>query len=343
MSVKEAGKKEVAPVPWLVMGKELVANLEDWVSGEKMAKTTELSRTTIWKWANNLGQAGIPLERKLGKGYRLKSHFDILHPAIFLPRLYSGRNEQKPLFVGNHLLYHYLDTVDSTNAVCANMARNGAPDGTLIVAESQTQGRGRRGRSWYSPARASLYLSLLLRPERDMMEAQKLIMMASVALSEVLRGHCKVNALIKWPNDIFINSMKVAGILVEAESKGSRMDWMVLGIGLNVNTESFPPELEHRATSVLRETGERWCRASILIRLILEMETLYHGWLAGDTRELFSKWRKMSYTLGRRVKTEQGFTGYAEEVTPQGGLIIKGDRGDHMVVNAGDVDVIQEP
>ena len=340
MSVREEGTN--VP-PWLVIGRELVGRCGEWVSGQELAEIGGFSRTTTWKWVNSLRRAWLDIEKEQSRGYRLRDYFDTLHPAVFLPRLEMARGDTPALFVSHHSHYHYFQMVDSTNTICARLAREGAPQGTLVVAEGQTKGKGRSGRSWYSPPRASLYLSLLLRPERGMVEAQRLTMMASVAMAEVLRGYCGVNALIKWPNDLFIGSKKVAGILVEAESKGNTMDWMVLGIGLNVNTERFPSELEHRATSVLRETEERWCRATVLIHLILKMEALYLKWLSGETEELFSKWREMSYTLGRRVRTEQGFTGYAEEVTPQGGLIIRGDRGDRLVVNAGDVDVIQEP
>ncbi len=327
--------------PWLVIGEALVANKGQWVSGEELAKKTGLSRTAIWKWINNLEQAGISIEREQGKGYRLNSVFDLLHPAIFLPQLAEAGEDLSHLLAPDH--YHYFDIVDSTNTLCARMAREGAPEGTLVVAEGQTKGKGRSGRSWYSPHRASLYLSLLLRPKKGLMEAQRLTMVASVALAETVREVCKIEAKIKWPNDLFVSSRKVAGILVEAESQGGSLSWMVLGIGLNVNTERFPGELTHRATSLYVETGKRWCRAELLIQLLLKTRTLYRQWQRGNTEEIFSKWREMSYTLGRRVKTEQGFTGYAEEVTPQGGLVIRGDSGDRLVVNAGDVDVIQEP
>ncbi len=343
MPVKEGDSRETLPPPWLLIGERLVYAKGNRVSGEELAQVTGASRTAVWKWVKSLRRAGVPVESEPGKGYTLKKTFDLLHPAVFLPRLWSARGEKPGLFASNHQLYHYFDTVDSTNTLCARLARSGAPEGTLVTAESQTKGRGRGGRSWYSPPGTSLYLSLLLRPDRGTAEAQRLTMVASVALAEVLRETCQVNALIKWPNDLFINGRKVAGILVEAESKGGSMDWMVLGIGLNVNTETFPQELTHRATSLSRETGTTWCRTTLLIHLLLKMESLYLNWLKGETEELFSKWRGMSYTLGRRVKTEQGFTGYAEEVTPQGGLIIRGERGDRLVVNAGDVEVIQGP
>ncbi len=329
--------------PWMVMGGMLFDNTNRWVSGEEMARATGISRAAVWKWVKALSQSGIPIERERGKGYRLVKTEDILHPALFLPRLKAVRGEGCWTLVPDHRFYHYLDTVDSTNTVCAKMAREGAGQGTLVVAEAQTSGRGRRGRSWYSPAGASLYLSLLLRPEMGMSESQRLTMLASVALAGVVRDLCRIDARIKWPNDLFVGRRKLAGILVEAESKGNRMDWMVLGVGLNVNTGGFPPEIEHRATSLLRETGQRWCRSTILAHFVTEVENLYRQCAGGDATELFSRWRDMSYTLGRRVKTEQGFTGYAEEVTPQGGLVIRGEGGNRIVVNAGDVDVIQEP
>ena len=342
MPVTEGGTVTTSP-PWLLVGEALLNHEGAWVSGEELAQKVGLSRTAVWKWVHNLIKTGIPIKGEQGKGYLLESSHDLLHPAILLPKLKTARGTGRAIFVKDARLYHYLDTVDSTNTLCTRMAREGAPEGTMVVAEGQTTGRGRRGRSWYSPHGTSLYLSLLLRPNRAMLEAQRLTMMASVALAETIRDLTGAEALIKWPNDIFISSRKVAGILVEAESQGDRLDWMVLGMGVNVNTESFPSELEHRATSILRETGKKACRAGLLTRLVVGMETLYRPWLNGDMEFIFSRWREMSYTLGRRVKTEQGFTGYAEEVTPQGGLIIRGDRGDRLIVNAGDVDVIQEP
>ncbi len=342
MSVSNEGQIAPSP-PWLAIGEALLGHEGQWVSGEELAQRVGLSRTAVWKWIHTLIRAGIPIKGEQGKGYLLESSHDLLHPAVLLPRLKRARENGTALFVKDAQLYHYFDTVDSTNDICARKAREGALEGTLVVAEGQTRGRGRSGRIWYSPIGSNLYLSLLLRPNKSMLEAQRLTMMASVALADTIRSLTGAEALIKWPNDIFISSRKVAGILVEAESQGERLEWMVLGIGINVNMDKFPSELEHRATSLIQETGKVVCRAELLTRMILAMETLYSLWLKGETGVVFSRWREMSYTLGRRVKTEQGFTGYAEEVTPQGGLIIRGDRGDRLVVNAGDVDVIQEP
>jgi len=203
---------------------------------------------------------------------------------------------------------HYAETT-STNDRAWDQARRGAPEGTLITADYQTQGRGRRGRRWLAPPRASLLFSVLLYPRLPFEQASLLTLAGGIAAARAIRATTGLNARLKWPNDVLLNGRKVGGVLTETEWEGASIARAVLGVGLNVNLAAaeWPPELQDRATSLLIELGQPVSREVLLKACLQELETLYEALRQPDGREaILRAWRSLAVTRGQWVQPEAG-------------------------------------
>ena len=311
----------------------LAQKLGEAVSGETLAQTLGISRVALHKRIEKLRSRGVPIQSLHRKGYVLEEIPDILIPPVmsfFLNTEKMGRP------------YHFMQETDSTNHMARELAQTGSPEGSLVVAESQTGGRGRLGRSWFSPKGENLYLSIILRPDISILEAPQVTFMVSVALTQVIREKLALDALIKWPNDIYIKEKKVAGILLETENTGTRLLHLVAGVGINVNTPAngFPPQISTRATSLSIEGGKRYLRAQVLVWFLEALEKWYGEFETGDRGKVLTYWRRYNYTLGKRVHLENGRKGWAIGITPQGALLVRTTGGTVMPVNAGDVEVL---
>jgi len=246
----------------------------------------------------------------------------------------SIRANLKTSFVGQNIIY--IPSVSSTMDVARKSARERAIEGTLVIADRQTAGRGRTGRTWIS-LQGGLSFSVILYPVVPQLFS--LIMIASLAVVHSIESLTLLHAGIKWPNDVLINGKKVCGILIESAVKGAGVDFSIIGIGLNVNGE--PPALSPPAilaTSLSVETGQEISRLKMLSKLMEEIEQLYEMVRAG--RSLVSEWRQRLETLGRQVQVEMdGITisGIAEDVEENGSLILRGLDGKLTKVVAGDV------
>ena len=243
---------------------------------------------------------------------------------------------------------HVHDAVDSTNRVVAELAQAGAPDGTVVVAEAQTQGRGRLGRRWVSPPGMNLYLSILLARSRPQRLLTWIHLLAAVAVVRAIATVTGVPARLKWPNDVLVyrggQGRKVAGILTETIGRTPHGDGaVVVGIGINVNmpSEAFPEDLRPSASSLLIETGRPVDRIGLLARLLLEVEQRYEHLLEHGTAGLMAAYRELSDTLGRQVRVELvggGLVeGSAEALAPDGALRLRTDNGTVVEIRAGDV------
>ncbi len=303
------------------------------VSGEELALELGVSRVALHKRIKRLVEMGIPIEAEERRGYRLSEEPDLLIPEVILA------------YMDEDCLFQRIEcypVVDSTNRLAKEMAEKGAPEGTVVVADSQTAGRGRLGRRWFSPAGRNLYFSVVLRPRLPAAFMYHATMLASVAVCEALR-EVGVDALIKWPNDVYASGRKICGVLTEAEVEGPHVAFLVVGIGVNVNIRSheFPSLVAPIATSVLEETGSRCNRSRLLARILSLMDGLYKKLAAGETKDLFYRWREHNYTIGRRVKLEDGTEGEAIGITPVGELLVRDEQGSIITVAAGDVKVLQ--
>jgi len=237
---------------------------------------------------------------------------------------------------------HYFALIDSTNSEARRRAEAGAGDGEIVIADSQAQGRGRLGRVWESPPFANLYLSLVLRPNLAPAQAPQITLMAAVALAETVGSFLGRPAAIKWPNDIFVDGKKLAGILTEAACNSTRIEYVILGIGLNLNygTESMPDTLRHRATSMAQLCGQFVSREKVLGRLIQALDRCYGELESFGFEGLRERWEERFIWRGRRVRVELGdqlVVGRALGIEAGGALIVEDDDGRRHSIVAGDV------
>ncbi|BCV24314.1 biotin--[acetyl-CoA-carboxylase] ligase [Gelria sp. Kuro-4] len=301
-----------------------------YTSGEEISRALRVSRTAVWKYINDLRQSGYDIEAHPRLGYRLLARPDKLLPAEVRHGLKTARLGQA---------VHHFETITSTNDVAKDLAERGAPEGTLVVAEEQKSGRGRRGRAWSSPPRVGIWASLLLRPAFLPSQAPLLTLTAAVAGAEAIRRVTGLTAGIKWPNDLLIGGRKVAGILMELSAEQDVVLYVILGIGINVNTPSFPGELAALATSLYQERGESVSRRELL-QAFLERFEFWYDRLPGEAEALRSRWRELSVTLGRRVTvTAPTFTvsGLARNIDREGALLLETETGDLVRILSGDV------
>ena len=305
---------------------------QDLVSGEAISDKLGLSRAAVWKHVNALRAQGYRIDAVPAKGYRLVGIPDRL-----------GALELRPLLnthdVGQTV--HWFEEVASTNDLARELADEGAEHGEVVIAESQTAGRGRRGRSWASPPGRNLYVSVVLRPELPPSRAAELTLLTSVAVCQAVR-EAGVPAAIKWPNDVLVRGRKLAGVLTEMAADPEQVQWVVVGAGVNVNAtaEDFPDELRDAATSLRIERGEPVPRALFAAAVLTALE----DWLDVHAAEGFAPvraaWRQMSDTLGRAVRVRSGeseIVGTAEDVDEAGALLVRSSGGLQRVI-AGDVE-----
>lgn len=243
--------------------------------------------------------------------------------------------------------FHYFAEIGSTNSYARWLAEQGAREGELVIAESQTDGRGRLGRHWVSPPNVNLYFSLILRPKLAPARAPQITLMAAVALVEALQPFLPVAPIIKWPNDILVDGKKLAGILTEMSCGPERVDFVILGIGVNINypPDLMPKEIRQRATSVLAERQKKIRREDFLQRLIHDLDRCY-----GEIEEvgfgaLAPRWEAYFGLRGQRVRIElldQVMVGTAKGIDQDGALLLEDDRGEVQRVIAGDVTPVKK-
>lgn len=310
----------------------LCAHREGWVSGAKLAEELMISRVAVWKHIKALEADGYLIESRAARGYRL-----IAIPDLLLP--FEIRRGLKTKFVGRRI-FHY-EEVSSTQEVAKRLATEGGEEeGALVVAESQTAGRGRRNRGWCSP-RGGLYLSIILKPKMPPSRAPLMALLAGLAIAKTIRKICGLKAELKWPNDILIRGKKVGGILIEIAAEADLISWIVVGIGLNANVRlsSLSPELRMTATSLEEECKEKVSRVEILRKLLEEVEHLCQILKEEGAEAILKEWKSMTNIMGVPVRVTNGdvIEGVAVDLDQEGALIIKTYEGKIRRVVAGDV------
>ena len=240
------------------------------------------------------------------------------------------------------IVFHYFEELGSTNTHARLLAENGVAEGEIVIAESQTQGRGRLGRRWESPPFSNLYLSIILRPSLAPRHAAQITLTAAVALAETLGSFLPRPPQIKWPNDILVAGKKLAGVLTEAACAADRVEHVILGIGINVNfrVDAMPEELRQRAISMADLTGENVSRESVLARLIQDLDRCYGELEGAGFEALRPRWEAHFGLRGRRVRVELGdqvLIGRARGIDREGALIVEDEQGRPRSIVAGDV------
>ncbi len=315
----------------------LMMSKTGFVSGEELAKKLNFSRTAVWKHIKTLKQKGYSIEAIPSKGYRLTSVPDVILLDDVRQGLTTG-------VIGRKL--HLLPETVSTNTLAASMAREGAAEGTVFIAERQTGGKGRLGRTWTSPP-GNLYLSVVLRPDIPPYKAPLITLMGAVAVASAIRKQLKLRAGIKWPNDIYYSGKKLGGILTEMSAEPDRVHHVILGIGIDVNMDlkELPADIRRMSTTLAAETGKKIDRTSFLRQVLAELDRWYQRFLEGESSVL-SEWRELDITLGSRVSVSFGpgtvMEGIAEDLDREGRLVLRLKDGTLRTVAAGDV-TIQKP
>lgn len=304
-----------------------------WVSGEALSQRLQVTRTTIWKQVKTLQAEGYSIDTSPKKGYRLSSLPDILSPDEV------GGGLHTEVFGRKH--YFYFQEIDSTNNYAKQLAAEGYPEGTIVIAEQQSAGRGRRGRQWHSEPGQGIFISLILRPALPLNELSRITMFIAVAIVETL-NRFGIKSGIKWPNDVLINGRKISGILTEAVTDMDGIEYVVTGIGLNVNNliEDFPEEFRCIATSVQEEAGRFISRVELLQELLLQLETGYCQLLSGGFSEILEKVRSLSLVIGRDIKFDNGngiTSGRAIDIDNNGFLTVRDSMGNIHSVMSGEI------
>lgn len=320
----------------------LKQNSESYISGEKLSEYLGVTRTSVWKYINSLKEAGYNIESVTRNGYKLMDSPDILNEFEVAYDLKTG-------FIGNKIVY--LKEVDSTNLYARKIALEGAVDGTVVVADAQTAGRGRLGRNWSSQPGKGIWMSVVLKPQISPEEIQIITIGASVAVVRAIYQATGIKAGIKWPNDIICEGKKVCGILTEMNSEIEMVNFLVLGIGINVNhtISDFPDEIRSIATSLAlysqnnnKNNVKIFRRSDIIKKLLYELEQIYNKIKKGETKDIIDDWKLHSSTLGKQVRViykNSAYTGTAIDLQEDGRLVVKCDDGTIRDVYSGEVSV----
>jgi BirA family transcriptional regulator, biotin operon repressor / biotin---[acetyl-CoA-carboxylase] ligase len=313
----------------------LAEAVDEFVSGEAISGKLGLTRAAVWKHVEALRAHGYRIDALPARGYRLAAVPDRLTALELRPLLNTHDLGQ---------VIHAYGELPSTSDRAKELADEGASHGEVVIAEAQTAGRGRRGRAWSSPPGRNLYFSVVLRPELPPMRAAELTLVASLAVCDALR-QAGVAAGIKWPNDLLVAGRKIAGILTELAAEPDRVQWVVLGVGVNVNAgpDDFPAELRDDATSILIERGQPAPRALFAAACLTALE----AWLDTHGENGFAPireaWRERSVTLGRSVVVRadgREIRGTATDIDDRGALLVATASGEERII-AGDVQLLR--
>ncbi len=310
---------------------------DGYISGEHLSRELGVSRTAIWKHITALRNDGYHIEAVPSRGYRLVSSPDSIDPLEVNARLVSTK-------VGRRL--EFMKVTASTNADAFKLAEDGAVEGTVVLADAQTGGKGRRGRVWASPAGVNLYCSIVLRPAIMPHEAPQLTFLSAVAVARAIEQTTKLTPEIKWPNDLLIDGKKVAGLLNEMSAETDGINFVILGIGVNLNMTSseFPDDLRQPATSLFLESGARVDRLLFTSTLLNELDKLYADFLIHGFGPVREEWQRRCNANGRQVLVSDSGTectgGQFIGIDSDGAMLLRTEDTIMHRITCGDVRVI---
>ncbi|MDL1967568.1 MAG: biotin--[acetyl-CoA-carboxylase] ligase [Deltaproteobacteria bacterium] len=317
----------------------LKKNQGNWVSSELISNNLSVSRSAIGKHIGKLKKEGYVIESSPKKGYLFSEASDPITADEIKEGLCTKVCGKQNII--------YLKETDSTNTRAKELAAHGASEGTLVIAEKQTNGRGRRGRSWFSPPGDGIYFSLILRPAISPNETPRITLMTAVVLAETLISLMKLKLRIKWPNDILVNEKKLAGILTEISTEMDAVNYIVVGLGLNVNTlfENSSQEIKKSATSILIETGNRTSRVKLIQKFLKLYEQYYDMFKKNNFEPIMNRWRQLADIIGKQIKVDvvgETHIGEVVDVDNDGVLILKDDQGKLQRIFSGDVTLARQ-
>lgn len=322
---------------WCAIVKEkILAMLKEndgYLSGMEISRKLGVSRTAIWKNINSLRSDGYQIDSITNRGYQLISSPDILNAAMIQDHLGTE-------LIGKEI--EILKTVDSTNEEVKRRANLGAESGLIVAAEEQTAGKGRFGRSWNSQDKEAIYFTVLIRPELSPGDIASITLAAGYAVCLAVREYTQLDARIKWPNDIIIGHRKLCGILTEMAAQSDKIDYIAIGIGININQKSFPEEIKTKATSLYLETGHKIDRNDFFRIVIRKLDMVLKSFCVSVSVKDIENFKRLCATIGRKVSVQRFdsiLEGTAIDITPSGELVIKANDGKKYDINSGEVTV----
>lgn len=306
----------------------------DYVSGQELCERFNVSRTAVWKAVGQLKKEGFSIEAVQNRGYRL-----IQEEEVFGQHELESRMDTR--WAGHPVTFY--EVLDSTNLRAKLDAEKGAPQGALVVADMQTAGRGRRGRTWSSPAGTNAYFTLILKPDFEPDKASMLTLVMAMAVAEGIRETCGLEARIKWPNDIVIGGKKVCGMLTELSVQQEYIQHVVVGAGVNVGIQEFPPEIADTATCLEKECGRKVPRAQLIVHIMKAFEKYYEKFMETlDFSTLKEAYDNLLVNYGREVcvlDPKGEYTGISRGINSVGELLVELSDGSERAVYAGEVSV----
>ncbi|MEY8430015.1 biotin--[acetyl-CoA-carboxylase] ligase [Lachnospiraceae bacterium 48-42] len=307
---------------------------DSYISGQQLCDRFQVSRTAVWKAVEQLKKEGYMIEAVRNKGYRLVDSPDVMSKAEI-------ESMVRTKWAGRSVIYY--DETDSTNIQAKLAGENGSEHGTLVVADRQVAGKGRRGRSWESPKGVCVYMTLLLRPSIAPVKAPMLTLVMALSVAEAVRELTGLKAGIKWPNDIVLNKKKICGILTEMSTEIDYINYVVTGVGINTNQETFSEEIRKRATSLLIEGGCHISRSELVAAVMERYEENYERFMeTKDLSGLQEKYNGMLVNCGREVRVLEPkgeYSAFASGINEVGELVVTTPEGEEKHIFAGEVSV----
>lgn len=308
---------------------------KEYVSGEVLAHKLNISRVAIWKQIQRLKDTGYKIISDQNLGYCLISRPDLLLPQEIQRGLSTN-------YIGKEI--YYFPELKSTNIIAKEKALHGAEEigeGTLIIAERQSAGKGRLGRKWFSPA-GGIWLSVILYPQLSPSYISRITLMTAVAAVKACKICTQIKSQIKWPNDILINEKKVCGILTEMSAELDIINWVVVGIGINVNIDhrEFPEDIQENTISLKEVSGKEVLRVKLVQTFLQEFEKYYEILKRREFFSILKEWKLYSHTLGRKIRVDTGekiITGEAVDINEEGALILKKEDGELVEIFSGTI------
>ncbi|TCK90574.1 BirA family biotin operon repressor/biotin-[acetyl-CoA-carboxylase] ligase [Natranaerovirga hydrolytica] len=307
---------------------------DGYVSGQELSNQLGVSRTSVWKVIKQLREQGYEIDSVSNKGYALRQSPDILTKEEVELNLNTE-------FIGKDVKVY--ESIDSTNKQAKRLAVEDATEGTVVIAEEQTEGKGRRGKSWSSPPKQGLWMTIILKPKIHPSKASMVTLLAGLSVVQAINDCSQNKAQIKWPNDTVINEKKVSGILTEMSSELDLVNYIVVGIGVNVNTQTFDDAIKDTATSLYIEEGKSYERAVIAQKILKKFEQNYILFLKEKNLKLvLDTYEKNCINLSRQVKIihhNEVEYGKAIGISEEGHLIVLDENGTEKLLNSGEVSI----
>ncbi len=308
---------------------------KEYISGEVLAKKLGISRVAIWKQIQRLKNLGYKIIADQNLGYCLISRPDLLLPQEIKNRLFTT-------YIGRKI--YYFPELESTNMIAKEKATHkeeGVNEGTIVIAERQSAGKGRLGRKWFSPA-GGIWLSIILYPQLSPSYIPRITLMTAVAVVKAIERCAQIKGQIKWPNDILINEKKVCGILTEMSAELDIINWVVVGIGINVNIDyrEFPEDIQENTISLKEASGKEVLRVKLVQTFLQEFEKYYEILKRREFSSVLKEWKLYSHTLGKKIEVNIGekvVTGEAIDINESGALILKKEDGELIEIISGTI------